>query len=36
MLEDQFLMIEHMEKTGKIEKTVDYNVYRMGKPVPDK
>ena len=27
------LMIEHMEKTGKIEKTGDYNLYRMGKPV---
>jgi hypothetical protein len=26
------LMIEHMEKTGKIEKTGDYNVYRIGKP----
>ncbi len=23
------LMIEHMEKTGKIEKTRDYNVYRL-------
>jgi hypothetical protein len=22
-----------MEKTGKIEKTGEYNVYRMGKPV---
>jgi hypothetical protein len=27
------LMIEHMEKTGKIEKAGDYNVYRIGKPV---
>ena len=27
------LMIEHMEKTGKIEKTGDYNIYKMGKPV---
>jgi hypothetical protein len=25
------LMIEHMEKTGKIEKTGDYNTYRIGK-----
>jgi hypothetical protein len=23
-------MIEHMEKTGKIEKTGDYNIYRIG------
>ncbi|MFL6318217.1 MAG: hypothetical protein ACJ73C_15975 [Nitrososphaeraceae archaeon] len=27
------LMIEHMEKIGKIEQTGDYNVYRIGKPV---
>ncbi len=27
------LMIEHMEKSGKIEKTGDYHVYRIGKPV---
>jgi hypothetical protein len=27
------LMIEHIEKTGKIEKTGDYNVYRMAKLV---
>jgi hypothetical protein len=26
-------MIEHMEKTGKIEKTGDYHVYRIGKPI---
>jgi hypothetical protein len=26
------LMIEHMEKTGKIEKTEHYNVYRRRKP----
>jgi hypothetical protein len=26
------LMIDHMERTGKIEKTEDYNVYRIGKP----
>ena len=25
------LMIEHMEKTGKIEKTEQYNVYRIGR-----
>jgi hypothetical protein len=25
-------MIEHMEKSGKIEKTGDYNVYKIGKP----
>ncbi|MFL6364894.1 MAG: hypothetical protein ACJ71P_15145 [Nitrososphaeraceae archaeon] len=30
------LMIEHMEKTGKIEKTEQYNVYRIGKPVVTK
>jgi hypothetical protein len=30
------LMIEHMEKSGKIEKTGDYNVYRIGKPDPTK
>ena len=30
---ESVLMIEHMEKTGKIEKTGEYNVYRMGKPV---
>jgi hypothetical protein len=27
------LMIEHMEKSGKIQKTKDYNVYGIGKPV---
>ena len=27
------LMIEHMEKTGKIQKTEQYNVYRIGKSV---
>jgi hypothetical protein len=27
------LMIEHMEKTGKIENTGDYNVYRIDKSV---
>jgi hypothetical protein len=30
------LLIEHMEKTGKIEKTGDYNVYRIGKPAATK
>jgi hypothetical protein len=30
------LMIEHMEKTGKIEKTGDYNIYRIGTPVTTK
>ena len=30
------LMIKHMEKTGKIEKTGEYNVYRTGKPVTTK
>ena len=30
------LMIKHMEKTGKIEKTGDYNIYRMGKPITTK
>jgi hypothetical protein len=23
-------MIEHMEKSGKIDKTCDYNIYRVG------
>jgi hypothetical protein len=30
------LMIEHMEKTGKIEKTGDYNIYKIGKSVNTK
>jgi hypothetical protein len=30
------LMIEHMEKTGKIEKTENYNIYRIGKSVAAK
>ena len=30
---ESVLMIEHMEKTGKIEMTENYNVYRMVKPV---
>jgi hypothetical protein len=25
-----------MEKIGKIEKTGDYNIYRMGKPITTK
>ncbi|HJT47945.1 MAG TPA: hypothetical protein VJ729_07155 [Nitrososphaeraceae archaeon] len=29
---ESVLMIEHMEKTGKIEKTGDYNIYKMGNP----
>jgi len=24
-------VVEHMEKTGKIEKTGDYNIYKIGK-----
>jgi hypothetical protein len=30
------LMIEHMEKTGKIEKTESYNIYKIGKSVNTK
>jgi hypothetical protein len=30
------LMIEHMEKIGKIEKTENYNAYRIGKSVTTK
>jgi hypothetical protein len=30
------LMIEHMEKTGKIEKTEEYNIYKIGKSVATK
>jgi hypothetical protein len=30
------LMIEHMEKTGKIQKTEQYNVYRIGNSVTTK
>ena len=33
---ESVLMIEHMEKSGKIEKTGDYNVYMIGKPVTTK
>lgn len=29
-------MIEHMEKTGKIEKTEEYNIYKIGKSVATK
>jgi hypothetical protein len=29
-------MIEHLEKTGNIEKTGDYNVYKIGKSVTAK
>jgi hypothetical protein len=30
------LMIEHMEKIGRIEKTEQYNVYKIGKLVTTK
>jgi hypothetical protein len=30
------LMIEYMEKTGKIEKTENYNIYKIGKSVATK
>jgi hypothetical protein len=33
---ESVLMIEHMEKTGKIEKTGDYNMYKIGKSVTAK
>jgi hypothetical protein len=33
---ESVLMIEHMEKSGKIEKTRDYNVYMIGKSVTTK
>jgi hypothetical protein len=33
---ESVLMIEHMEKTDKIEKTGDYNVYKIGKSVTAK
>jgi hypothetical protein len=29
-------MIEHMEKSGKIQKTGDYNIYRIGELVTTK
>ena len=29
-------MIEHMERTGKIEKTENYNIYKIGKLVAAK
>ena len=31
---ESVLMIEHMEKTGKIEKTKEYNVYKIARPGP--
>jgi hypothetical protein len=34
--EGSVLMIEHMEKTGKIEKTEEYNIYKVGKSVATK
>jgi hypothetical protein len=33
---ESVLMIEHMEKTGKIEKTENYNSYKIGKSVTTK
>ena len=33
---ESVLMIEHMEKTGKIEKTESYNIYKIGKSVASK
>jgi len=33
---DAVLMIEHMEKTVKIEKTGDYNIYKIGKSLTTK
>jgi hypothetical protein len=33
---ESVLMIEHMEKSGKIEKTGDYNIYKIGKSVTTK
>jgi hypothetical protein len=30
------LMIDHMEKIGKIEKTEGYNIYKIGKSVATK
>jgi hypothetical protein len=29
-------MIEHIEKSGKIEKTGDYNIYKIGNSVTTK
>jgi hypothetical protein len=29
-------MTENIEKTGKIQKTGDYNIYKIGKPVTTK
>ena len=31
---EAFMMIEYMEKSGKIEQTGGYHVYRMGPPKP--
>ena len=33
---ESVLMIEHMEKSGKIEKTGDYNIYKIWKAVTTK
>jgi hypothetical protein len=33
---ESVLMIDHMEKTGKIEKTENYNIYKIGKSVTRK
>ncbi len=33
---ESVLMIDHMERTGKIQKTGDYNVYRISKQVTTK
>jgi hypothetical protein len=33
---ESVLMLEHMEKTGKIEKTGDYNIYKIGNPTTTK
>ena len=29
---EAYMMIEHMEQTGKIEQTGDYHLYRLKKP----
>jgi hypothetical protein len=33
---ESVLMIDHMVKTGKIEKAGDYNIYKIGKTVTTK
>jgi hypothetical protein len=33
---ESVLMIEHMEKTGNIEKTENYNIYKIGNSVAAK